>query len=247
MKRSINLILTHQGADQINRMLAWWRQYAPEADILLAITSRTTDLARIDHPHKITVDDPRLETSDHQRELQSYTAVFVEATRWLQGQPFDYVHFAEYDQLPLRADFNARQLAQLESERADMLCFGLCRVDDTNQPHYLYHKSDARFHAFWESISVRADRRTVLSMFGSGSFWTRAAFEAASAQQEPFRMYLELWLPTVAHHLGYRVRPFAGPEATGFITTAPQPGLLDVARARGAWTVHPVKRLPPGV
>ena len=246
MKRVLNLVLTHQSADQINRMLAWWRQHVPTADILLALTNRATDLSKLEHPHHIIVDSPRLHTRDHQRELQSYSPVFVEAARWLRDQAFDYVHFAEYDQVPLLADFNARQLAHLEAEKADVLCFNLARVDDTNHPHYVYHKSDPRFHPFWESISCRTDRRTVLSMFGTGSFWSRGAFEAVAAQPEPFRMYLEIWLPTVAHHLGYRVRPFVGTEAAGFIMGPYRKQLLDTARARGAWTVHPIKTLPSG-
>lgn len=244
MKRILNLILTHQGAEQINRMLAWWHRHAPGSSILLAVTSRATDLSKVDHPHCILVDDPRLHTSDHQRELQSYSSVLLEAARWLQGQDFDYIHFAEYDHLPLLADFNARQLAHLEAEKADVLCFNLARVDDTNHPHYVYHKNDPRFHPFWESISCRTDRRTVLSMFGTGSFWSRAAFEAVAAQLEPFRMYLELWLPTVAHHLGYRVRPFVGTPAAGFIMGKFHKNLLATARAHGAWTVHPMKIIP---
>lgn len=244
MKRILNVVLTHLGSSQINAMLAWWRQHAPGTEILLAVTNRATDFSEIDHPHKIPVDDSRLHTREHQREFQSYTPVLVEASRWLVGKAFDYVHLAEYDQLPLRAGFNLRQLEYLEAERADMLCFYLGRVDDTSSPHYLYHKNDTRFHPYWESISVRRDRRVVLSMLGTGTFWTRRAFDAVAAQPEPFRMYLELWIPTVAHHLGYRVRSFHGAEASGFIRTSPTENLLVEARTQHAWTVHPVKILP---
>ncbi len=45
-------------------------------------------------------------------------------------------------------------------------------------------------------------------MFGSGSFWTREAFCAVCAVEEPFPIYMELYLPTLAHHLGFRVRDF---------------------------------------
>ncbi len=244
MKRVLNLILTHQSADQINRTLGWWRARAPGAEILLLVTSRDTDLAKIDHSHMVVVDDKRLHTRDHSREFQSYTPAFAAASDWLKNQSFDYLHFAEYDHLPMLADFNARQESLLLAENADVLCFELARVDDTNQAHYVYHKHNPSFHAFWESMSCRSDRRTVLSMLGSGSFWSRAAFDAVAAQAEPFRVYLELWLPTLAHHLGFRVRPFVGEQASGCVSAFVSKDLLEVAQRRGAWTAHPVKVLP---
>ena len=85
---------------------------------------------QIDHPHKIRVDDARLRTVHHPRERQSYSAVWRGASRWLaeHGGAFTHVHFAEYDQLPLVAGFNALQVARLEEERADVLGFQLTRV-----------------------------------------------------------------------------------------------------------------------
>lgn len=245
-------------------MLVWWREEAKVApeDILLAATHPDErEFAAIEHTQKIHVRDPRLRTRDHQRERQSYTGVFAAAARWLEekekpappdaaaaGESFDAVHLAEYDHLPLRPDLGVCLLDALRADGADVLGHEVRRVDGTNFPHYLYHLADNRFVPFWAEFSRREDadaRAAVLSMFGSGSVWTRAAFLAMAAVAEPFPVYLELWLPTVAHHLGFRVREF--PAAAGgarFVSSlGERRDEIAAARAAGAWTLHPVKTL----
>ncbi len=152
------------------------------------------------------------------------------------------MHFAEYDQLPLVAGFNALQVARLEEERADVLGFQLGRVDGTNQPHLLYHLLQPGFMEHWASFSVRPDPGVVLSMFGSGSFWTREAFDAVARTTEPFPIYLELYLPTTAHHLGYRLRDWR--EQNRHIRSLGNfVDRIEQARRDGAWTLHPVKTM----
>jgi len=242
MSRVLNLLLTHQAAPAVARMLAWWRDYCPPDDVLLVYCGDEKTFAGLDHAQKIRVDDPRLRTVRHSRERQSYTGVFHGASRWLAGRDFTHVHFAEYDQLPLVPGFNARQLARLEEERADVLGFQLARVDGTSQPHLLYHLPLPGFLPHWKNVSVREDKGAVLSMFGSGSFWTRPAFDAVAARAEPFSMYLELYLPTLAHHLGYRLRDW-GEQNRHIASLGNFVDCIDAARRAGAWTLHPVKTL----
>ncbi len=244
MSRVLNLLLTHQPAPAVARMLDWWRGYCPADDVLLAYSGLAEALEEIVHPHKIHVDDARLHTRDHQRERQSYGVVWRGAARWLteRGNEFTHVHFAEYDHLPLVAGFNVLQLARLEAERADVLGFQLARVDGTNQPHFLYHLPQPGFREHWASISVRRDPGVVLSMFGSGSFWTRAAFEAVARVSEPLPIYLELSLSTTAHHLGYRLRDW-GEQNRYICSLGNFVDRIEQARRDGAWTLHPVKTL----
>ncbi len=243
MSRVLNLLLTHQSPSAVARMLAWWRDCCPLEDVLLVFGGDEKTFAGLEHPYKVRVDDPRLRTLRHSRERQSYTAIFREASRWLAGRDFTHVHFAEYDQIPLVPDLAARQLARLDEERADVLTFQLARVDGTNQPHWLYHKALPGFLSFWREISVREDKGVVLSMFGGGSFWTRAAFDAVAAHgPEPLPIFLELYLPTLAHHLGYRLRDWG--EQNRFISSLGNfVDRIDQSRREGAWTLHPVKTL----
>ncbi len=242
MSRVLNLLVTHQPPTSIARMLAWWRDYCPPDNALVVFNGTGAAFDQIAHPHKVRVQDPRLETRRHQRERQSYTAIFRAGSRWLAGRDFSHVHFAEYDQVPLVPGFNDLQVARLGQERADVLAYELMRVDGTSQPHYLYHAGLPGFAEFWRGFSVRQDKAPVLSMFGSGSFWTRAAFDAVAGVEEPFPVYLELWLPTVAHHLGYRLRDWR--EQGRFISSLGDFGdRLEEARRAGMWTAHPVKGL----
>ncbi len=242
--RVLNVVLTHQGDRQVEAMSAWWERHLPADDLLLVRSGSAVSAAA--HPQRqLATDDPRLRTRDHQRERQSYSGVFAAVARWLAAnRDFTYVHFAEYDHLPLVPDLNERQLAALAAERADVLGFGVQRVDGTNHAPYLHHRADPAFAEFWHRLSRRADRETVLVMFGSGSFWTRAAFLAVAGINEATPIYLELFLPTAAHHLGYRVRRYPDPEAGSFIRhQGDLVGEIEAARARGAWSIHPVKTL----
>lgn len=223
-------------------MLEWWRGFVAPEDVLLAYGGTEADFQALDHPQKFFVNDPRLRTRDHQRELQSYTAIFREASRWLRDRPYEVVHFCEYDQVPLAADFNRQQADRLDAEKADVLGYRVLRVDGTSHPHYLYHASNPQFHEFLRSVSCRNDPGVVLSMFGTGSVWRREAFDAVAGIDEPFPMYLELYLPTLAHHLGFRVRPL--PDQDRFVHhLEDMSGKMDDACRAGAWVIHPVKAL----
>ena len=78
---------------------------------------------------------------------------------------------------------------------------------------------------------------------GCGQFWRREALEAVIAQgDEPEPAYLELQLPSVAHHLGFRLRGLG--EQDRFISNHVIPGgEPELMRDIGAWVMHPVKNL----
>jgi hypothetical protein len=83
-------------------------------------------------------------------------------------------------------------------------------------------------------------------MLGTGSFWTRDAFLAVARQEETVPVYLEIYLPTVAHHLGFRIRDFAD-QSRFVLGEGDLAAEIPRARAEGAWTLHPVKTWPePG-
>jgi hypothetical protein len=55
-------------------------------------------------------------------------------------------------------------------------------------------------------------------------------------------VYLEIWLPTLAHHLGFRVRDL--PDQNPFVRNlGDMTGSMEAARRAGAWAVHRVKSL----
>ena len=58
-------------------------------------------------------------------------------------------------------------------------------------------------------------------MFASGSLWRREAFDAIATTDESFPIYLEMYLPTMAHHLGFRLCDLG--EQNDFIRPVPVP------------------------
>lgn len=240
MIRFANILITHQTPDCVARMLAHWSSCVQPEGLWVAYGGQREHFERINHPQKFFLESPRIRVRDLQRERQGYAEIFQQAVAHGAVTGVDYIHLAEYDQYPVAGGVNDRQLAALLAENADLLCYRLERLDGTNHPHYLSHVSAPEFMEFLRSFSVRPDPAVVLSALGFGGLWTREAFERVAAVAEPFPIYLELFLPTVAHHVGCRVRgngqdmrftPYAGDASP----------LLAAAKQAGAWFIHPWK------
>lgn len=244
MTQVLNVLLTHQGPDAFGRVLDSWREVRAQSTLLVAHGGSRTDFDALSYTPKIFIEDPRLRTRDHQREYQSITGVLKAVRDWMRdtGCACDYIHIAEYDHLPLVADLNQRQVERMRAEHADVLAFHLHRIDGTCHPHYLYHAGNPEFHEWLRSVTVRPDAAVTLSMLGTGSLWKRAAFEATAERDEPFPIYFEIYLPTLAHHLGFRLRDWA--QQNPFVVhKGDRAAEIQQARQAGAWTLHPVKTL----
>ncbi len=242
MSERLTVLLTHQSESLVEAMVAWWQQHVPGSGILIAYGGTRERFESLDVPAKVFVEDARLRTRDHQRERQSFGGVFTAVNRWLSDHlDYRYIHFSEFDCIPLCRDLFSRLETRLEEEKADVLGCHLQRVDGTNHPHYLYHSSDPSFQAFLRNLSVREDHRVVLSMLGCVSFWRREAFTAVAVVEESPPLYLEIALPTIAHHLGFRVRGLED-QSPWICPLGDFSSRLEELRTAGAWMAHPVKR-----
>ncbi len=241
----VTIMLTHQAPEAVRRMVAHWHREQPDFDPLVAYGGpRELFEALADDPFtSVFIDDPRLHTADHPRERQSYLGVFKAVAAQLAGSPAQFLHLVEYDEVPVVRDVHAALIERLRAEGADLLASGLKRVDGTGDPHYLNHCHDPAFASYWERISCREDKGVVLSALGCGTFWQRAAFEAVAALEEETPIYLELFLPTAAHHLGYRVRPLRGQYRFMHPDNRFEPDDLRDLAGQGALCAHPVKTM----
>ena len=242
MSRVVTVLLTHQSQQAVDAMRGYWRELDPKQDFIIAYggpaaewQANVADLVRIE--------DPQLRTRDHPRERQSYHGVFQAVAPRVRELGATHVHLAEFDEIPLVADLNDRLLSLMAKEDCDVLGHRLFRVDDTTQPHCMDHLRDAEFLPYWRKISRRKETGVVLSMLGCGSFWTSECFDAVASLRPTMRMYLELFLPTAAHHLGYRVRPIADQDVFMAPETIKSESDLAAFKAQGAWRVHPVKEM----
>lgn len=238
--RVMNLVLTHLGGDGIRSVVNAWKGVCPEEDLWIAFGGSIRDFESIDYPRKVFVKDRALRREDNQRGKQSYWGIFEAMASTVEEKRPDFIYFCEYDHLPLIPDLNARQVAEMREQDADVMGHWLYRVDGTGQYHMLYHLTDPAFLPHWQSLSRREDPSVMLSMFGSGSMWSREAFLAVASRPQGIACYLELYLPTLAHHLGFRVRCWN--ESHHLISNL-RSRSISVAKGRelGCWTVHPVK------
>jgi hypothetical protein len=242
MPKIVTILLTHQSQQAVERMLSYWGGLDARQDFIIAYGGPDAEW-QLQDPRVVRITDPLLRTKDHPRERQSYLGVFQAVLPRIKELAATHVHLAEFDEIPVVNDLNQRLLDLMEREQCDVLGHRLLRVDDTTQPHCMDHLRDAKFVQYWHEISHRKDKNVVLSMLGCGSFWTSRCFAAVAALHPPLRIYLELFLPTAAHHLGYRVRPIADQDAFMAPEIPKSEDDLEVMKAQGAWRVHPVKRM----
>jgi hypothetical protein len=242
MIKVLTVFLTHQAPDSVRAMLNYWRDLDANQSFLI-VNGGLHDLTDCVDCATVVVNDPALRTRDHGREKQSYQGVFQAAAPYVAASGAEFVSFVEYDEVPLQTDLNARMIAAIEQEKADVLGFRLYRVDGTSHHQYLDHCKDPHFLNYCSDISCREDKGTVLSMLGCGSFWRRDAFLAVAALK-PTRIYLEMFMPTAAHHLGFRVRPLP-PEQERFMAPEVIKNVsdLEIMKRQGAWRIHPVKEM----
>lgn len=240
MNHRLTAILTHLPAPESDRLAASWQASCPDSDILLVYGGAPSEFNALKSSPKIFVNDPRLRTRDHQRERQSYQGVFHAISAFIAPSPqYQFIHFTEFDCVPLTDNLPLWLANRLESENADVLGCRLSRIDGTNHPHFLYHAADPAFLSLIHRNSSRSNPSVVLSMLGCISFWKRHAFDAVARIPDASPFYLELVIPTLAHHLGFRVRNLT--DQSPFVQ--PSGPLKDLAALHqaGAVMAHPVK------
>lgn len=244
MSSVLTILLSHQPASQVKQVLARWATLGSAEALFLAYGGTMERYQAIDFPNMAFVDDERLRVPDQQREYQSWRGVLRAGLKWLRQHPhYDFVFLAEYDHYPLVSDLFDRLEKRALDEGADILAHHLQRIDGTSHPHYLFHSHETRFHRMFRELSQREDPDVILSMLPTGSFWTRRAFEAVASREESVPVYVELYLPTLAHHLGFRLRDLQ--EQNQYISAqGDRWNERQQARLAGAWSIHPVKTVP---
>lgn len=224
------VLLDHRDPQEVEATLGLWEKagFARES-ILVVFGGGQENFSRVAAPNKVLLLNSGHRTSDHQRERQSYREIFSKAAEWLSGRGYTHILFHEYDHLPLVPDLAGRMEGVLRGEGADVVCLHLGRVDGTTHPHWL------------ACMGEDPGGGPVLSMLGTGHFWTREAWEAVAADGSLSHWYLELDLPTTALRNGFRIRQAASQNAfvRALEKEIPSPA---TAAARGAWTLHPVKK-----
>ena len=240
MLKTVIVLISHQTPPEVLAMCGAWQRLNPEALIHVAYGGPEDAFEALAWPGRTFIRDPRLRTRDHQRERQSYRGIMREVVGALSGSGVARVLMVECDVVPLRAGLVEFLRIQEAEQQAQVLGVGLRRVDGTSHPHFLAHQSHRCFQA-WLDSSIRPDKDVVLMMLGCLTWWTWEAFAATAGAAEPMPVYLELAMPTTAHHLGFRVRNLPLLEAD-LEPVGELEHLLPQRQSEGRWVLHPCKQ-----
>lgn len=241
----LTAIITHLDAAAVRRQLDYLSALAPDARFVVCHGGRREDYEQLGIDGAVFVDDPSLRGPSAD---QSYTEILraVHDAHVRDDDRVDLVYFSEYDQLFLRGDFECELNRLADRSPAGLFAKNAGPRDDTNWPHLARVRRDARLNEFVDRISVRDEGPRWWGCLGTGMLLRREALRAFCSVEDAPRSYLELFIPTVVHHLGFDVVDVdeLGPLYAA-VRWRPEYGVEEaIAQKRaGRAFVHPFKRV----
>jgi hypothetical protein len=242
--RTLTVVLTHLDAEQADERMGLLRAVAPDAPFVLCHGGGRSDFDRIAWGERFFVDDPTLRgPAQH---LQSLTQVFETAWReyFVDEAELEALYVIEYDHLILDATFEHRLRDLARDTEADMLGKTCVDATATNLPHYVRFRRDRRLLRHLAEVSVREDRERLFACLGNGIWLSRRALEAYVNVGGHPPCYCEIYVPTLLHHLGFRVVDVdAHSDLYRHVRWQPDHAAADVLglAREGSVFVHPAK------
>jgi hypothetical protein len=202
---TLTVVLTHLEASRTEELLALQQAVAPTARFAVAHAGPRSEFERLAFEDKFFVEDAALRGPV--QHLQSLNEVFATAWReFFAADPdLDALYLIEYDHLVLDATFEERLRALAAATGADLLGKTCVDATGTNLAHYVRFRRDERLLRHLAAVSVRDDPARLFSCLGDGIWVSRRALEAYVAVGEHPPCYCEIYVPTLVHHLGFRV------------------------------------------
>ncbi len=242
---TLNVVLTHLPAATAQRGLCYLRDIAPSARFVVCHGGQREDFDALEYADKVFVDDSTLRGPPIT--LQSYHAI-LGAVHWrfVRNDPdIDAIYVFEYDHVILNRDFESL-LRQLAVETgADFMGKTCLDRTATNWPHYARFRRDDRLLSHLRVLSVRQDPTRLYGCLGDGFWMSRAPLEAYLKVEDHPPCYGELYLPTLLHHLGFKLIDIDSHSPLyRYVRWHPPFTLDDVLRLRGKnpTFVHPFKQ-----
>jgi hypothetical protein len=241
----LTAVLTHLDDPLVRGQRDYLQALAPESRFVFCFGGRRADFERLTVEDALFIDEPSLHAAPRER---SHTRVLTTVyERLVRDDPeVELVYFVEFDHLILRPDFE-RELASLADRTgAGLLAKAASPRNDTNWPHFLRYRDDERVNRFFAGISRREDHGIRWGCLGTGMLFRREALAAFCSIGEHLHVYVEMFVPTVVHHLGFDVvdvDEYCDLYAT--VSWRPEYGLEEAIAAKraGRTFVHPFKRL----
>jgi hypothetical protein len=238
----LNVLLTHQDAARVDANVRYLQAVAPEARFVVAHGGRAEDCAGVAHAEKVFVDDETLRGPPRTHQSYHVTLGLVH-DRFVRDDPsVSAVYVLEWDHVVLRADFEQPLRAWADRTGADFMGKTCVERTGTNWHHYTRHRRDPALLAHLREHSVREDPTRLFGTLGNGFWLSRAALEAYVAVRDRPVVYGELYVPTLLHHLGFRVADLPG-ELYGAVRYEPEVSLAELLALKraGGYFAHPFK------
>ena len=241
----LTVLLTHLDRARVEAQLAHMRAVAPAVRFAAVHGGRRADFEGLSSGDAVFVEDPTLRGPHFDKSLNDTIRAIHE--RWVRDDPeVDLVYLVEYDHLILRGDFEEALRAVVARTGAGLVAKNATRRNDTNWSHFLKVRHDRRLNDYIASITTRDDPLVRWGCLGTGLLLTRDALEAFCALPDPPPYYVEMFVPTAIHHLGFRVVDMdAVSDLYASVRWLPEFDLEEALTAKraGRYFVHPFKRL----
>ncbi|MDD5349590.1 MAG: hypothetical protein PHQ12_05215 [Chthoniobacteraceae bacterium] len=242
----LHVIITHLPPELAARHVALAEAYTPGVPRLIAYGGPAAAFGELPWTDKFLLKDPSLSGPVIH---QCFNELLPGICDWMRRQPmpFDAVHVTEYDHWILRADYFAQLAEALARSGADFLGKNCGIKTHTNWMHLFRYRDDPALLGYLARFSVHEEKSAICGMLGNGFTISRRALEAFAALPEPPRVYNEVLVPTLIHHLGFQIADIgAYSDAFRHVRWGPlwtEEELVDLAR-RGAACCHPFKDIP---
>jgi hypothetical protein len=238
------VLLTHQPAPEVQAFLDDFERVLPGRRCVVCYGGTRDDFEGLGHsPDAFFVDDPAL----RRRAGQSYTQVLeLVYERVVAPDPaYSCVHLMEYDHVVLSPRYEDELLAIMAGARVGLLAPSCADHTLVNWCHAIDLLDDHEFTKRLREISVRdQDDPSLWGGLGNGMTIGREALDEFCRRAGDLSRYMEVYVPTVIYHLGYRV--LGAPEAATLfdhVRFGPPYGREEATRLarHGAVALHPVK------
>lgn len=241
----LTAVLTHLPAPLVRAQLAHLRELAPHVRFVACHGGTRADFDRLEAADAVFVDDPSLRGPHFDKSLND-TLGALHATYVRDDPAVDHVYVVEYDHMILSARFDRALLDLAGRTGAGLLGKAASPRNDSNWPHYLASRGDTALNEYVAARSRRDDPALRLGCLGTGLLFRRDALDAFCSLDDPPPAYVELFVPTMVHHLGFDVVDVdAVSDLYADIRWLPEFDLAELRAAKraGRAFAHPFKRI----
>jgi hypothetical protein len=200
----LTAILTHLDSGMVEKQLSYLRAVSPGSRFVVCHGGNRTDFEPLRGENTLFIEDPSLRGPHFEKSVNDLLrAVHENYVR--DDRSVDLVYLIEYDHLILRGDFEHRLRELADKSNAGLFAKNASPRNDTNWLAFLKHRDDDRLNRFIAGISCRGDPETRWGCLGTGMLFRRDALDAFCSLTDAPPYYVELFVPTVVHHLGFAI------------------------------------------